>query len=512
MFVPTALTATWVAASAGVLPQKTYPACAYDIHGATNTPVMWYVTGETGTSSTSPTTDGYYSVDGFYNATNVVRLTSTTTTAGVAMPPRRAASVVYLNNGNLVLLGGKTTGNAYLQSIYVSGNLGQNWTDMTPNTTIWPARSDATVCTMPMTSTIYLAGGQGTAGSLGDVWISQDGRATVWTQVTASGPFSPSQSSPCVGLYDSSAVSALYSSPYSTIIHLLSNGSYLTTSNLGYTYSPIMRGPWAAANYINIIADRDNFVYVLGGQNLLSNAIYVSEDKGSSWQLVGAVNQFQLSGDFWQEASTTCSAMQVVQSGGVYYKQLAVYGGTILINTSATTTATYESIHGTLNTPFRSIYQAPPFSCVQQGYDLSSLSTTDLFYSGTGNTAGTGTVWNWAIRPCGVVSTAGYCAGGEFCQGTFVVSAANVSATGVGNGPLWAQVNTNGQQGVAQLLQDGSPCSAINADREGTIEFLCNPTALVPYISSVLETSTSDSAAPHHIARVRPWHRAATSL
>ena len=489
VFVPTPLTATWVAASSGVLPQKTYPSCTYDIHGATNTPVMWYIMGETAMVSTSPTTDGYYSVDGFYNTTNVVHLTATTTNAGVAIAPRRAASVVYLNNGNLVLMAGKTTGNAYLQAVFVSGNLGQNWTDVTP-TTIWSARSDASVCAMPMTSTIFLAAGQGAAGSLNDVWISQDGQGTVWTQVTAAGPFLGSQSAPCVGLYDSSVVSASYSSPYSTIIQLLNNGSYLTTTNLGYTYSPVLTGPWAAANYINLIADRDNYVYVVGGQNELSNAIYVSQDKGNTWRTVGALNSFQLGGEFWQEASTTCSAMQVVQSGGVYYKQLAIYGGTILLNTSASATVVYESIHGTLNVPYKSIYQAPPFSCVQQGYDLSSLSTADLFYTGTGNAAGTGTMYNWAIRPCGVVSTAGYCVGGEFCQGTTVVSAANVSAQNVGNGPIWAQVNTNGQQGVAQLLQDGTACSAITADREGTIQFLCNPTALAPYISSILELST----------------------
>ena len=146
-------------------------------------------------------------------------------------------------------------------------------------------------------------------------------------------------------------------------------------------------------------------------------------------------------------------------------------------------------------------------TCIQQGYNLTSLTGADLYFSGTGKAAGVaGTVYSWAIRPCGTVTTAGYCAG-EFCQAGTIVSNSNASA--VGNGPLWAQVTTNGQQGVAQLLQDGDPCSAITADREGTIEYLCNPTAIPPYISSVLETSTSDStasAAPHHTARVRPRH------
>ena len=135
-----------------------------------------------------------------------------------------------------------------------------------------------------------------------------------------------------------------------------------------------------------------------------------------------------------------------------------------------------------------------PFtSCINAGYNLTSLTGSDLFFTGTGNAAGTGTVYNWAIRPCGVVTTPSFCTSqpGEFCQGSTTVSAMNVSAAGVGSGAIWGQIALNGQYGVAQFLQDGTSCGGTGGtDREGTIVYLCNPTALTPYISSLLEITT----------------------
>jgi len=124
-------------------------------------------------------------------------------------------------------------------------------------------------------------------------------------------------------------------------------------------------------------------------------------------------------------------------------------------------------------------------SCFAQGYDLTLLTGSDLFHS-SGE-------YGWAIRPCGVVTTPGYCTDfpGQFCQGTTTISAVNISANVVSpvqSGARWAQVQTNGQYGVAQLVQDGRSCGAFN--RGGSIQYLCNPSATTPYISSITETTT----------------------
>ena len=69
------------------------------------------------------------------------------------------------------------------------------------------------------------------------------------------------------------------------------------------------------------------------------------------------------------------------------------------------------------------------YTCVNAGYDLTSITNRDLFYTGTG---GGNTAYPWAIRPCGVVSTPGYCSTGfpgEFCQGTTTISTINFTLT-----------------------------------------------------------------------------------
>ena len=139
---------------------------------------------------------------------------------------------------------------------------------------------------------------------------------------------------------------------------------------------------------------------------------------------------------------------------------------------------------------------AAQVTCGALGYDLSSLAGTDLSYTGMNG----GTTYTYWIRPCGIVNQTGYCLDqpGQFCQGNSTISTWNYTSVssihnsigGIGNGPLWAQVTTNGQSGVAQMLQDGSMCDTITADNQGTIEFLCNATATTAFISSIIETTT----------------------
>ena len=125
--------------------------------------------------------------------------------------------------------------------------------------------------------------------------------------------------------------------------------------------------------------------------------------------------------------------------------------------------------------------------CYYQGYNLTELTGADLYYSDA--TA------MYAIRPCGVVADQSFCTdtvgGGEFCQGSTTISIMNVSnaVDPPNRGALWAQLEIDGEFGVTQFLQDGTYCGDINADREGTIVYVCNATATVPFISNVTELS-----------------------
>ena len=105
----------------------------------------------------------------------------------------------------------------------------------------------------------------------------------------------------------------------------------------------------------------------------------------------------------------------------------------------------------------------------------------------------------WAVHPCGNVSTATSCTG-TFCQDTVTVAHWNSSAVGnsasdyasynVDNEPIWAIITRGLQVGVAQIIQDGDSCYNGIGDRQGMIEYMCNPNATTAYISAAWETIT----------------------
>ena len=127
---------------------------------------------------------------------------------------------------------------------------------------------------------------------------------------------------------------------------------------------------------------------------------------------------------------------------------------------------------------------APLTTCGYGPYDLTPLTTQDFLLNQTNNM--------WAIRPCGIVQTPGYC-GAQFCQNATNVSywdaAGNYASTNTDNSPLWAYTTYLGQPGIAQIIQDGTDCGGYGA-RQGTIEFICSPTAYTPYLATVIETVT----------------------
>ena len=331
---------TWSASVTSIVPARTYPACAWDMHSAVNIPAMWYLNGETGTTTTALNSDGYVSYDGF--TTSSVYLSMPISGANATIL-RRAGSAAYLANGNLLVFGGKTTGSVVLQSVIVSNNSGVSWYPAATTAAMWPARSDMASCVMPYTNTVVVMGGLLASGSsTNDVWISSDGQGAVWTQqpTTLTTTWA---SSPCVGLYPMSV------GANSSLILTTNVATIYTSHNLGYSFSAVITAPWTTRNYITLVTDRDNIVYATGGQGIQDANVYVSFDVGNTWSTTSSTYNFAngLLNQQYFEASTSCSAIQIVTLNGIWYKQLTVYGGTILLNTSLTATTPVEAIHAT---------------------------------------------------------------------------------------------------------------------------------------------------------------------
>ena len=145
-------------------------------------------------------------------------------------------------------------------------------------------------------------------------------------------------------------------------------------------------------------------------------------------------------------------------------------------------------------TPYQLVTTPVVQSCQFGSFDLSTLTGQDLLWYGNG-------YW-WAIRPCGTVQSTGFCAG-QFCQGLNTVSLwngtalANYASTGTDNVPLWAYTTYNNSYGIAQIIQDGTSCGGNVGARQGTILFVCNPSASTPYIATVSETVICQQTAPH---------------
>ena len=202
---------------------------------------------------------------------------------------------------------------------------------------------------------------------------------------------------------------------------------------------------------------------------------------------------------------------------------------TIVCNTAATTpyiSAVTEAVpcHTTFvvqsaavctQTPFAmAAYPPVTASCVYGPYNLTSLSQYTFQLNSN---------YQWAVRPCGVIADVGYCAG-QFCQGGTTIAYYNVSAsgapvndygsTGTDNYPTWAEVTVNGQQGVANIIQDGTSCGGTSVgSRQGAIYYLCNPNATQAYLSSVTETSPSgvSTSMPHQPPHASRSHHCGVS-
>ena len=197
----------------------------------------------------------------------------------------------------------------------------------------------------------------------------------------------------------------------------------------------------------------------------------------------------------WQYNGGSGGVSQIIQNGFSCGGEERLTNLTLVCSPTATTPVFVSAVeaptcHYTITIQTNAVCGAPfsvaqpAGSCQWGGYDLSSLTGTDLYLTQAG--------FNWALRPCGTVSNTSYC-GAQFCQGSTIVSYYNptgdYSSTGSDNIPVWAYSLFLGQTGVAQIIQDGADCGGYGA-RQGTIEFICNATATTPYFAYVIETIT----------------------
>ena len=293
---------------------------------------------------------------------------------GANFTHRRAGSAAFLNNGNLIWWGGKDdnpkNANAgQINSVYYSTDLALTWSQVTA-TIPWTPRSDMAACVPPMTNTIYFAGGQQSLGSVtsntGEQWISQDGIGAVWTQPSTSTPWVPFQSGVCAFLYDSNLIVPSAPSGVATLILLDANGQIWRSSNYGVTFAAPAYGPWLVAsqarNFMNLLVDRDSYIYAFSGQNYLDPNIYVSQDKGVTWAVMADVSAIaQPDGAIFSYATTSCAGLILTQQAGLYYKTIAIYGGSVWL----TDNNIVEAIHGRLSlTSSVASYSYTPFTPV----------------------------------------------------------------------------------------------------------------------------------------------------
>ena len=362
-------TVTWKTAAPAITPRRTYPACTWNIHASLNSPpLMFMLGGELNYTNQVLENDLWYSTDGFFSDSHQIQPTSLLNMPGTNFTHRRAGSAVYLNNGNLVWFGGKTddpanANSGQLNSVYYSTDNGFTWSQVTA-TIPWTPRSDMSACAAPFTNTIYFAGGQLPSGAVtNEAWLSQDGIGAVWTQPTTTPVLAAFQSGACAYFYDSAALNATSSQAVSTLLLLDNTGRYTLSRNNGATYSAPAYGPWLVAgqsrNFMNLLIDRSNYVYAFSGQNYLDPSIYYSMDYGTSWYTLAEVNGLALSDSaYFSYATTSCAALRPYQQGGVFYKTISIYGGSVWLSDGSIV----ESIHGVTSAAITLPSSAPTLS------------------------------------------------------------------------------------------------------------------------------------------------------
>ena len=360
------------------LPPRVSPACAYNIHSVGVTPNLYMVGGTI--NSTAFASDTYESNDALVSGSVTAYTTSSFTqipNVGTLLPQRTASALVYVSSGALVNMGGLVFSSGgsttRINTVTYSTNNGQVWSSSN-NTIPWTPRSELVACVMPLSTTIVLGGGVANDGSHAmDVWLSTDGHGQKWSLQSSASQFDWTDGT-CVGLFNSAAVSALYTAVNSTLIVLSSSGNVYHSYDLGRSTASIGALPWASSSprlSSILLSDHDNYLYQLGGNAIVDGTIYYSIDGGYTWTaLTTLVNGVASSIQY----SSSCGALYYTQSiGGIWNKNIVAYNADVTPTSIITSPVT---IHAQLEMPIG------PFTPVQEtgtpGLTFTSPSTLIL--------------------------------------------------------------------------------------------------------------------------------------
>ena len=340
------------------LPQLTGAACASDIHSTVAASRLAAVGGLT---SGAVSNNVYLSTDAFTSSSSL------TTSSPSSLPATSNGGLAFLVSGALVYIGGITASGAATSSVYTSTNNGAAWSTVTPTGSVFAARSDASVCAVPNTNTVFVVGGNTASGPSAETWTATlaAGASTVtWTQQSSTGLPAFAASAPCVAF---SATTAIVTTPAGTVYKTTNGGSSWTfVSTLPFGF----QGP---RTKYSLTQDRDGFVYAAGGVStgdvtFTQGSVYLSRDQGVNWYvLLNSATVQRVSQPLLAAAQGSCLAVVYAPSYNAT-KQLILYGG----NITFTNTATYSVVAYTLTPTSQSFSLIPltlagPFLPRQQG-------------------------------------------------------------------------------------------------------------------------------------------------
>jgi hypothetical protein len=364
------------------------PECAFDQTSAN--PTM-FALGGSADGGVTGLSDMWYSTDGFSS-------TWTYKPALSGIGGRMNGGAGYLANGNLVWWGGIITNQGaatYYEAIFYSNNWGTTWNISFDN--LGPTlRQSFAYTAVPYTNTLVMTGGilYSTSAASSDTWISTDGIGSTWTLQSNGTNITPFSGGSMVALFDSSYVSSQYPSLWSTLVLVADNKVY-SSPNLGIWWSNATTAPWPVSStgnrrYPALTADRDNFVYLVGGDNV-SPDIWFSQDKGYSWTQLGYTSSLAVGN--YAAALGACIAVTVTGST----KTLSVYSGNIYSYTAPAFTQNYYS----LQLPISTQTTQPTYSTVT----LPSTNPQQVYWTYT--LAGTNNGVAYSVCAVGVFTVSG---------------------------------------------------------------------------------------------------------
>ena len=321
--------------TAGALPSVQSPACAYNVHSLTASPLFVSVGGLNGSTVMNA---AYTSVQG---ATWSLAASAATATGGVYN-----AGAAVLANGNLLLIGGLLNATTATAAVWISANNGSTWS-ISAATAAFGARSSFATCVMPGSNAVLVIGGYLNGGSTAsnDVYLSTDGQGAVWTRV-GSLPVANAGGS-CVLMYDNAAF-ARGASVNSTLLVLTSTNRIYRSLSLGSSFAstPSLIGPGAIVGkgytlapfstqtdttgtryQTALVADYDGHLYASGARGIFDNGLYFSGDVGFTWYRLRQISTLGAGVGNYIQASTACLGMAYAASGSSYVKTLTLYGG-----------------------------------------------------------------------------------------------------------------------------------------------------------------------------------------